>query len=366
MLNPIIKPNLSNSEYSQYARQIIIKEINSQGQIRLKQAKILCIGAGGLSSPILLYLTSCGIGTIGIIDYDKIDLSNLQRQIIYKQNQINQYKTIAAFNALKNLNPKTIIHTYNQYLSTRNIEQIIIKYDIVIDGIDNFETRYTISQYCYLLHKIHIYGAIEKFEGQVSVFNYQSGPHYYNLYNKISQVKLKNCNESGVFNTVTSFIGTFQATETIKIILGIGSIINHYLLVFNLLEYSLNRIKIKQNRIIEQIVIQSRSAPQNNYISIKDLINNSNKSLLLIDLRTKIEFLNRHIEKAVNIPLNNLKKKRIITDLIEKKEKTLVIYCDDESRSYLGSRILQKHKLEHFILKGGLNNIRKERDSNPR
>ena len=365
MLNPITKPNLSYEDYNRYARQIIIEEINIIGQKRLKHAKVICIGAGGLNSPASLYLAACGVGTLGIIDNDKIEMSNLQRQIIYTNKDIKKAKAKAAFNTLKCLNPLIIINSYNNNLSKNNVKEILLHYDIVIDGTDNFATRYLISQYCYLLHKIHIYGSIEKFIGQVSIFNYQNGPHYYNLYNRISNMKINNCNDSGIINTLAGTIGTLQATEAIKIITGIGSTLNGDLIVFNALQCSLNRKKIKQNKIKEQIIIKSYKKKTKRYISINHLKKNNQLLYQLIDVRTSIEFRLNYIEKAINIPLNILKKEESIKR-IKNINNTIVIYCNDENRSYIASQILHRHYINHYVLRGGINAIRKERDSNPR
>lgn len=366
MLNPIITKNLSCEDYNRYARQIIIKEINTIGQKRLKHAKVICVGVGGLNSPASLYLAACGVGTLGVIDNDKIELSNLQRQIIYTHKNIKSAKTKAAFNTLKCLNPLITINSYNNHLNQNNIKEILLHYDIIIDGTDNFVTRYLISQYCYLLHKIHIYGSIEKFVGQVSIFNYQSGPHYYNLYNKIPNIHTKNCNDLGIINTLAGTIGTLQATEAIKIITGIGAILNGYLIVFNILQCSLSKIKIKQNKIQEQIIIKSYKKNIKRYISINQLRKNNRQSYQLIDVRTSLEFRLQYIEKAINIPLKMLKKEASIRQIKKITNAVIIICCSDENRSYIASQILHRHSISHYILHGGIHAIRKERDSNPR
>ena len=365
MLNPIIKQKPLADEYKRYARQITIKEINIQGQTKLKKAKILCIGAGGLNSPALLYLAACGIGTLGIIDGDYIETSNLQRQIIYSNHNIKESKAQSAFHTLKSINPYITINSHRKYLKINNIKKILIHYDIIIDGTDNFETRYVISQYCYILHKIHIYGAIEEFTGQISVFNYQNGPHYYSLYSQLSKIQLKNCNNSGIINTLAGCIGTLQATEALKIILGIGSIIQNHLLVFNILQCSSYKIKIQENKLVENITIKSSSKNRNKYISIHTLLKNNKKLYQLIDVRTPLEFQSRYLNQAINIPLNMLKQKRSINHLKQIKA-TIVIYCNNENRAYIASQILHQYDIYHYILKDGIKTRRKERDSNPR
>ena len=366
MLNPIDKIAIDSKDYNRYARQIILKEINIQGQLRLKKSRILCIGLGGLNSPALLYLASCGIGIIGLVDNDVIETSNLQRQILFKNKDIGKQKVKACFNVLKSLNPLISINSYKNYLTSQNINKIILNYDIVIDGSDNYESRYILSQYCYKLHKIHIYGAIEQFIGQVSVFNYQGGPHYYSLYNNLYNIKLKNCNEIGLINTLASLIGTLQATEAIKIILGIGFILNNKLLICNVLQTSFKKINIKANKITNKINIASYIKSSEPKIVKKTFLNNTIHKYQFIDVRTIQEYQKTYIEKAINIPLTKLKHQNYIQKIKTIQATKLIIYCNDESRSYIASKILQRHQIDHYILLGGIKNLRKERDSNPR
>ena len=366
MLNSINKITIDNEDYNRYARQIILKEINIQGQLRLKKSKILCIGLGGLNSPALLYLASCGVGVVGLVDNDIIEASNLQRQILFKNKDIGKQKVKACFNVLKSLNPFISINSYKKYLTNQNISEIILNYDIVIDGSDNYESRYILSQYCYKLHKIHIYGAIEQFIGQISVFNYQGGPHYYSLYNNLYNIKLKNCNEIGLINTLASLIGTLQATEAIKIVLGIGLILNNELLVCNILHTSFKKIKIQPNKITSKIKIDSYLKSSRPKIIKKTLINNQLTRYQFIDVRTIQEYRKTYIEKAIHIPLTKLKHKDYIQKIRTIQAAKLIIYCNDESRSYIASKVLQQHQINHYILLGGIKNLRKERDSNPR
>ncbi len=366
MLNPIINKIITKEDYTRYARQIIIKQINIQGQKRLKQSKILCIGTGGLNSPALLYLAACGIGLIGLIDNDKIETSNLQRQIIFNQNDLGKAKVKAGFNLLKSLNPLISIHSYQNYLTDQNISQLILNYDIILDGSDNYESRYIISQYCYKLHRIHIYGAIESFTGQVSVFNYQNGPHYYSLYRNISNIKLQQCNETGIINTLASIIGTLQATEAIKIILGIGNILSNSLLICNILQTSFKKIKIKPNKIKDKLIINAYMKNERSKTIKTIFINDNIKKYQFIDVRTEQEYQKSYIEKAIHIPLTKFKNLNYLKKIKTINGKKLIIYCNDESRSYIASKILHKHNINHYILFGGIERIRKERDSNPR
>ena len=363
MLNSTLKKKLSQNEYQRYARQIIIKEINIKGQQRLKQAKVLCVGLGGLNSPALLYLSASGIGNLGIIDQDYIEISNLQRQVLYNTHDIDKQKVKVAFDTLKNLNPEIIINSHNSNLTIYNIKDIILNYDIIIDGTDNFHVRYIISEYCYRLHKIHIYGAIEKFNGQVSVFNYQSGPHYYSLYKQKSHTKYKNCNSTGLINTLAGIIGTLQATEAIKIVLGVGNIISEQLLICNILQGSFYRTNIKKEKIINTPRTRFIKKNKSQYISLTHF---SQNQILLIDVRTPIEFQINHEDQSINIPLNKFKQEKTLQFLLKKRTINILLCCDNENRSYIASQILYKYHIKSYILEGGLNAIRKERDSNPR
>nr|YP_010728905.1 molybdopterin biosynthesis protein [Lithothamnion corallioides]WEA76992.1 molybdopterin biosynthesis protein [Lithothamnion corallioides] len=370
MLNPLIKEEkLNEIEYERYSRHLIIEEINQEGQKRIKAAKILFVGAGGLSSSALLYLTACGIGAIGIIDNDKIEISNLQRQIIYKIDNIKENKVKAAKDNLQCLNPLINITTYDALLTEKNANNIIANYDIVIDGTDNFTSRYIISRSCYLLHKIHIYGAIEKFIGQISVFNYQNGPNYYNLYDELSNKRLIACNERGVLNTLPAIIGIIQATEAIKIVTGIGTIMNGYLLIYNSLDLSLKKIRIKPAKL--NIAIRQMTRENRNlniqlfkpiYMHKQEIQNLSNKrSYQLIDIREPIEFKFKQIKNSINIPLKRLKKITTIKYIKEQFiQSIIIIYCNNELRSYIASQILNKHQIKNYILKGGIKHNSKQ------
>nr|YP_007878185.1 molybdopterin biosynthesis protein [Calliarthron tuberculosum]AGA63796.1 molybdopterin biosynthesis protein [Calliarthron tuberculosum] len=360
MLNPIMKKekiSVSYKDYERYSRHIIMEEINIEGQQRLKRSKIICVGAGGLNSTVLLYLTTCGVGTIGIIDDDTIEVSNLQRQIIYNTKNIKQPKVQAAKIRLDSINPNINIKTYNIKLSQNNIHNIFSDYDIVIDGTDNFQSRKIISEYCYKLHKIHIYGAIEKFTGHVSVFNYQNGPKYHDLYNNISY---NGCNTTGVLNTIAGITGIIQATEAIKIITGIGFILNGYLLKINAIKLSFQKIKIKPKKIKKQnieAISNINKLHKIKYISVHEIKLLELNGYKLIDIRSQIEFKIKRINYAINIPLKNLKKTKYIQYIKNKlQNKIIIIYCNNEIRSFIGSQILSSNKIKHYILKGGFNN----------
>ena len=344
---------LSHEEYERYSRQIIIDEIQAQGQSRLKNARVICVGAGGLNSSTLLYLAACGVGGIGIIDNDIVTISNLQRQILYQCSDIGKKKARKVNAKLTSLNPNINTYKYLTKLTEKNIENIFSEYEIIIDGTDNFKTRYLISQYCYKLHKIHIYGAIDKFTGQVSMFNYRSSTNYYELYDKISYNKIGACSETGVVNTLAGIIGLLQATEAIKIITGIGKVSRNCLSIFNLINCSLNKKKIKSKKITSQQTntIKQKSLHANaQYISISK-IGNSNKSYKLIDVRTTLEFQLNAMNNAINIPLSILQKNKSIEKIRNLQDKyEIAVYCNNSTRSHLASKILSKSLISHYVL----------------
>lgn len=224
---------------TRYDRQIKLSEIGSAGQLRIQNAKVLVVGAGGLGCPVLQYLVAAGVGEIGIVDNDIVEESNIQRQVIYGTDSIGKSKAESAGKYLENLNPeiKTII--YNFRLTQTNID-IIKKYDIIIDCTDNFETRYILNDACLQLNKPWIYGAVHKYEGQVSVFNYQGGPSYRDLFPNKSEADIPDCATVGVLGVLPGITGMLQATECIKMITGIGDILSGKLLVFDMLKNQFN------------------------------------------------------------------------------------------------------------------------------
>ena len=222
---------LSKQELERYNRHIILSEIGIDGQKKLKEAKVLVIGAGGLGCPILQYLTAAGVGTIGIIDSDVVDESNLQRQILFSTLDVGKPKAEVAKNKLKALNPFCNITSYNERFIKENASKIVSEYDLIIDCPDNFETRYLTNDVCLYQNKTWVYGAISEFEGQVAVFNYKGSSTYRDLFpeNKKSENKQK----LGVIGTLPAIIGSLQANEAIKIILEKGDILANKLLIFN-------------------------------------------------------------------------------------------------------------------------------------
>ena len=358
MLNPKINSNhLTNEEYILYAKHLIINEVGLKGQKRLKNAKILMIGAGGIGCPSMLYLVSCGIGHIGIVDYDLINISNLNRQILYNVDDINKNKAICARNKLHSINPYCKIITHSYKINHINASEILQYYDIVLDATDNFETRYIIDKYCYKLHKIHLYSAVNKFDSQLSICNYKNNIRYSNIYWKDRPLQSNNCNNEGILGFVTGHVGILQATQTIKLIIGINLKINNYLLIFNLLNTLIN---IKQKKIYFCYTKKNKETKNkkefNNFITIKKIRQNylykkQKHFFIIIDIREKYEFIAYHIKYAINIPIIKFKLKKTIYFLKKYKKRKILIYCNTEYRSKIITNICLQNHIYNYIIK---------------
>nr|YP_009732241.1 molybdopterin biosynthesis protein [Gracilaria spinulosa]QHS70677.1 molybdopterin biosynthesis protein [Gracilaria spinulosa] len=351
MFHPISINHLSELEYKRYARHLVLDNIGDNGQKRLKAAKILFIGAGGLAACGIIYLAASGIGYLGIVDSDQVTYSNLHRQILYKDEDIGKLKVHVVRDRIKDINAQCTTHIYSCIVNENNCRDIIKNYDIVIDTTDNFQSRYVISRSCYLHNKIHIYGAVQSFEGHVSVFNYKSGPLYSDLYPNHLNLYTKKCSMLGIFGVLTGIIGMLQAVEAMKIILGIGNILSGYLLVYNLLDLSFKTIEI-----VPKMNFNLLNDYYTNELSNSHLINQNNLLyilnqfvVILIDVRQPEEFSKYHLSKAINIPLKNIKFRKTINFIRSYlKDKKIVVYCYDNLRSLLASQILCKNQIKHY------------------
>ncbi len=245
--------HFSKEELSRYDRHIIIPDFGLEAQKKLKAAKVFVVGSGGLGSPALLYLAAAGVGTIGIIDFDVVDDSNLQRQVLFGVNEIGKLKVEAAKQRLEALNPHITIKVYNEQLTSKNALDIIKDYDVVADGTDNFPTRYLVNDACVLLGKPNVFASIFQFEGQVSVFNYRDksgelGPNYRDLYPAPPPPGLvPSCAEGGVLGVLPGIIGSLQALEVIKLITGVGEPLSGRFFIFDALNFETRTFKIKRN-----------------------------------------------------------------------------------------------------------------------
>ena len=242
------KLQLSSEEIQRYSRHISLANIGLKGQERLKNSSVLLIGAGGLGSPAALYLAAAGVGHIGIVDGDSVDLSNLQRQIIHASSNVGKNKSVSAQEQLKETNPFTEVTCHETFIDEHNALELIQAYDLIIDGSDNFSTRYLVNDACILAGKALVYGSINRFEGQVSLWDGQHGPCYRCLYPEMPKVDaVSNCSEAGVLGVLPGIIGTLQATEAIKYLLGIGRSLLGRLMIYDALEMSFKEIKIMKD-----------------------------------------------------------------------------------------------------------------------
>ena len=349
--------NLSNEEQKQYNRHLILDKIGEEGQLKLKQAKVLVIGAGGLGCPVLQYLTAAGIGTIGIIDDDVVDQSNLQRQVLYTIDDIGKSKAQTAANRLSKLNPFVQFHVYQEKLTNQNAISLFEKYDVIVDGSDNFATRYLTNDAAVLTQKPLVYGAIFKFEGQVSVFNYQGSATYRCLYpTPPKPEESPNCSEIGVIGVLPGIIGALQANETIKIICGIGEVLANKLLMYDTLSMRQMLLKFEKTDKAEvneldkdyEFFCGIKSATYE--ITLEEL--QKNKSAYnLLDVREVWEREQHHIG-GQHIPLGELPNRyqEIVTD------KPVVVYCKSGVRSQRAIRFLEQEfeNITFINLKGGV------------
>ena len=246
MVRPL--PNLTREELTRYARHVILPDVGIDGQRRLKAARVLCVGAGGLGSPATMYLAAAGVGTLGIVDFDDVDASNLQRQILHDTAGTGRPKVESARDRLKAINPNVGIEMHHLRLTSANALDIMSRYDVVLDGADNFPTRYLVNDACVLLGKPNAFGAIFRFEGQASVFAAKNGPCYRCIYPEPPPPGLvPSCAEAGVFGVLPGIIGTIQATETIKLILAAGETLVGRLLVYDAMRMAFRELKVPKD-----------------------------------------------------------------------------------------------------------------------
>jgi adenylyltransferase/sulfurtransferase len=358
---------LSDQDLTRYNRHLVLPEIGIKGQEKLKGAKVLVIGAGGLGCPALQYLAAAGIGKIGIVDHDLVDISNLQRQILFTTADIGLPKVIVAQEHLEKLNPEIKISAYQTELTSENALDILKQYDIVVDCSDNFPTRYLINDSCVILDKTLVYGAIYKFEGQVAIFNSSTGKgrsgNYRDLYpTPPSQEIAPNCNDSGVVGVLPGIIGTLQANEVIKIICGIGNILINQLFIFDLLSMHTSTITFSaSNKPISKLINYEKFCNIDNSIknetmkevTVQELKNmiDQNEDHQLIDVREQHEVEIAEMGGEV-IPMGE------VMDNVDKfnRDKKVIVHCRSGARS---GNVIQALEQQHgfdnlYNLKGGI------------
>jgi len=374
-LPPLVNPveELSKDEISRYSRHLLIPEVGLEGQRRLKSSKVLVIGAGGLGSPVLLYLAAAGVGTLGIIDFDVVDESNLQRQIIHGQSDIGRPKPESARDAINELNPHIKVRLHRERLEVTNAPGIISAYDLIVDGTDNFATRYLVNDACVLAGKPYVWGSIFRFEGQVSVF-WENAPggkglNYRDLYPEPPPAEMApSCAEGGVLGILCASIGAMMATEAIKLITGIGETMLGRLAVYDALDMSYRFIPLRRapsrtliNGLIDyqQFCSPNRpaAAPANAVpvISARELkeIKENGADVQLIDVRGIEEWNMNHIEGAKHIPKNQMMSEEVLAAM--NKEDFIVLHCKMGMRSRDVLIEMQKHGFTNVkSLDGGI------------
>jgi len=346
---------LEREELQLYNRQIILPELGPIGQEKLKAARVLMIGAGGLGCPVLQYLVAAGVGHIGIVDDDVVAISNLHRQILYSTADVGKPKAETAKQKLEWLNPFVKLSAYQDRLNTDNATKLISRYDLIIDGSDNFITRYLVNDTCVALNKPLVFGSIFKFEGQVSVFNYQDGPNYRDIFPEPPpENEVPNCDEAGVMGVLPGIIGAYMANETIKIICDIGETLSGKLFSMNALDNSMSIYKIaKQKQAIAMPVTANQATALDREISMETLTNWLAKKpddICIVDVRETYEFDDYNIG-GVNIPLYELQES---ADMIP-ADKKLVFICQTGQRSKIAMQLMEPYiKNEKYSLKNGI------------
>ncbi len=373
-----IKFNFLNSdEEERYQKHFTLKEIGYEGQLNLKNSSVLCIGAGGLGSSVLLYLAAAGIGRIGIIDNDQVEKSNLQRQIIHETNTIGNLKIDSARERIKKFNPNCEILTFSERINPKNALELIKEFDVICDCSDNFGTRYLINDSCLILNKPLVFGSVQGFEGQVSVFNlYKNSP---NLRDLLPESPSKNaapsCAEYGVVGVSTGLIGILQVNEIIKIILKKGEILDGKILIFDLLNMNMKKLNLKSDHANRQIKNLSQFVDfyqSNEYCEKNNEIVGINANdfyrlykakpniIILIDVREKEEFSTYAIEGSISIPLSQLNRNSDLK-FIQKESlnKEVFTICKSGKRSEKASRILSQFKIQSRSIEGGIEKVKK-------
>jgi len=365
---------LSLDEKERYKKHLTLKEIGFKGQLKLKNSSVICIGAGGLGSSVLLYLAASGIGRIGIVDNDQVEKSNLQRQIIHETNTVGNLKINSAQERIKRFNPNIEVTTFNKRINSENVIEIIKDFDIICDCSDNFGTRYLINDACLILNKALVFGSVQGFEGQISVFNLNKKSP--NLRDLLPESPVKNnipsCEEFGVVGVSTGLIGILQVNEIIKIILNKGEILDGKIMIFDLLNMNIKTLNLKSDKLNKNIKNLSQfedfykdNECQDN-IKIKKInaqeFNTLYKAkfnkILLIDVREKEEFNKGSIKGSISIPINNLKQKSHL-EFIKQESlfKEIFTLCQLGKRSEKASKILMKFKISSTSIEGGMKKI---------
>ena len=370
---PTASGQLSKDEILRYSRHLIMPEVGMDGQQKLKRAKVLTIGAGGLGSPLALYLAAAGVGRLGMVDFDVVDFTNLQRQIIHDTDDVGRLKLDSAKDTIRDINPNVEVVGYGERLTSANALEIFADYDIIADGTDNFPTRYLVNDACVLLGKPNAYGSIFRFEGQVSVFDAAKGPCYRCLYPEPPPPGLvPSCAEGGVLGVLPGIVGCLQALETIKLILGNGSPLIGRLLLFDALQMNFRELKLRKNPecpicgtnpTIKELIdyeefcgirgeetVSQAAVPELTALEVKKMMDEK-KPFVLIDVREPHEYQICNIPGSKLIPLGEVARR--MNELNSADE--IVVHCRSGQRSAQAVEFLMKAGFGKIHnLKGGV------------
>ena len=368
-LPPLVEPaaELTKDEVARYSRHLIIPEVGMTGQKRLKNAKVLVIGAGGLGSPALLYLAAAGVGTLGIVEFDEVDESNLQRQVIHGQSDIGRPKGESARDSIREINPFVQVNLHQVRLDSSNALEIFAGYDLILDGTDNFATRYLVNDAAVLSGKPYVWGSIFRFEGQASVFWAEHGPQYRDLYPEPPPPGMvPSCAEGGVLGVLCASIGSIMVNEAIKLITGIGQPLLGRLMVYDALEMSYRTIKIRKDPNAEPITElidydafcgtvsddaqQAATGSTITAAELKEMID-SGKDFALIDVREQHEFEIVRIPGSTLIPKDRILSGEALAELPQ--DKPLVLHCKSGQRSAEALAALHKAGFRDAVHVGG-------------
>ena len=358
-LPPLVEPSpeLTVEEVRRYSRHLIIPDVGMSGQKRLKHAKVLCVGAGGLGSPALMYLAAAGVGTLGIVEFDTVDESNLQRQIIHGQSDIGRSKAESARDSVREINPLVQVNVHEVRLDSTNVMDLFAQYDLIVDGTDNFATRYLVNDACVLLEKPYVWGSIYRFDGQASVFWAEYGPCYRCLYPEPPPPGMvPSCAEGGVLGVLCASIGSIQVTEAIKLLAGIGEPLLGRLMIYDALEMTYRQVKIRKDpncavcgaeptvtELIDyeafcgSISLEAAEAAMDSTISVKDLKvlldarDRGEDDFVLIDVREPGEFEIVQIPGAILIPKGKFLDGTALADL--PTDTRVILHCKVGGRS---------------------------------
>ena len=369
------KKTLNPDEIERYKRHLTLKNFGEEGQINLKNSSVIFIGAGGLGSSAIIYIAAAGVGKIGIADADQVDLSNLQRQIIHNINDIGSNKTDSAEIKIKQLNPHCQIKTFTERISSKNVINILNQFDLVCDCSDNFGTKYLLNDACLILNKPLIYGSVQGFEGQVSVFNlHKASPNLRDLLPVPPQQDLiPSCDEYGVVGVSPGIIGILQASEIIKIIIKQGEILDGKILVFDLLDNKMKKLNLKanfENKKIQDLLVYKNDYESEKYLDEAIKINKINSSefkkiykqnlnkIIIFDVREKNEFKQYSIKGSISLPLSTIGTESSL-EFIKNKSRGKKIYtlCQKGVRSEKASQILIKEEIQSISIEGGIEKL---------